>query len=1363
MRFLQTARQPAYICSPAAPQEERTDDTGPAPSKTSRPGGTAASFDLVDFDMASAPATQNIKTMRQGSVMPDSGTVYVEASCNQSEVEMEQQALITSDVTSAQRHTQVGPVSTVKMGTLTHPRILDSPRSPSECLDDQMWPLPPELPSAEAAKTDLKGMERHVLLTHLMQTENEVLGAGEEATEEHAMRQLDLPCDPINVGRVQTTENRNLLMPLEVGGEQIAAAGESHTLLLSESDDDWTGTVANQEENACQEEDKAEMQPEESTAQGTSTIGNLEVPLGSTDSENPRTGPSGGEQTVPLKKPILLQRGGVPSIPPRYFHREVTEAIIQTWLTAKPSSGQYPRVLVVGMGGLGKTATAVGAAHKIEVLDRFAACIIWTFVGALGQTEMERVAWLQELYMKVVVFLGNRVDRLFGGEEFVHSASEELFLNRINDLLVGRRCLLIFDDVQMAAMMAVILKLKCALLITARSLPTEIELFHCKVVPMRALTAGESHQLMVKIVGSESSGLHDLEVGCSGHPFALSLAGSLYCQKLMNATNVAGSTSFRDLLYKLKESSGGLITSVSPSEVIDPEDEPRYAALTRHLDAAVDCLQKHERELYIMFAVLPYGQYAPVGMLQSLWGLSGLEETCAVLETMASLSIVHCEDSRDSFKSSWWGIHGLQLDHVRGLVLSQGMQELIDVAKQRQLAYLSQLETFALLVRTVGMLKLIAFWGQVASPSVVSANYLNAVQRKWQDFEANPGDTDANLSCLLEMKIKKRNRFRMHKGPDTATKTGLASTPETEAQDCSDTDGHVLMKLGSFLEIIEEYDAAKLIFSHALCVMEDSQPDNYPQIAVAFNAVGRILEGEKNFELAQGFYRRSYNMYKGLCSKNHPEVVALLSCLGGVLKSQGSFEEAETVYMQAIEVRSQNLGGNHPDVATSLNDLAMVLSNQGRFDEAAVHHRKALDIRKSVFGMGHPSVAVSLSNLAVVLRTQGNFHEAEALHRQALKIKEQLFGGDHPETAVSLNNLGVVLSDQGQFQKAESMHRKAIDILSATFGEDHPDVAVSLNNLALVMRKSHKNMEEVESLHWKDLDISMRAYGEDHQNVALSLNNLALVLSDQGKLQEAKALHHRALEIRKRVFGEEHPCVAVSLSNLAGVLEKQGDLREAEKLHRRDLDISRKTLGDEHPSVACSMNNLAEVLRMQGNFEEAAELHRKDLEISTKVYGDEHPSVAISLNNLAGVLRDQGSLTEAEELYHRALQIKLNVYGEGHPEVAITLKSLAALQKELGNLEEAEILTRKSLQVRDALQARDAVHDAHRAQIASSLKKLELMLSAEHSSRLQRSFVGKVFSSFGLCLGKSSHGKADSPMRGSTQNPAGSPEGRLQS
>jgi DNA-binding SARP family transcriptional activator len=180
------------------------------------------------------------------------------------------------------------------------------------------------------------------------------------------------------------------------------------------------------------------------------------------------------------------------------------------------SPGAVPVVLVVGSGGLGKTALAVHAAHLLA--DRFSDGQL--YVNLRGSTEPLAPA---EVLAGCLRELGADAARIGVGEE--ERAAQ--FRTR----LAGRRVLIVLDDARDAAQVRLLLpgSASCAVLITARrAMP---ELVGSRLLDLDVLPPAAARALFGKVAGegrasAEPEATASVLAACAGLPLAIRIAGA---------------------------------------------------------------------------------------------------------------------------------------------------------------------------------------------------------------------------------------------------------------------------------------------------------------------------------------------------------------------------------------------------------------------------------------------------------------------------------------------------------------------------------------------------------------------------------------------------------------------------------------------------------------------------------------------------------------------------------------------------------------------------------------------------------------------------------------------------------------------
>lgn len=195
----------------------------------------------------------------------------------------------------------------------------------------------------------------------------------------------------------------------------------------------------------------------------------------------------------------------LPPALPDFVSREELLTELADVLTA-PGGERSPLVAVSGAAGLGKTALVVQLAHRVR--ERFPDGQLFATLRG-GDT----MAVLQQ-------FL-----RALGVPADLVPAAEDECSALLRDLLAGREVLLVVDNAADARQVRPFVPAEpgCAVLVTSRRTLGELE--GARLVRLGLLDAGESAELLTKIVGVPPGDA--LVAHCGGLPLALRVAGAL--------------------------------------------------------------------------------------------------------------------------------------------------------------------------------------------------------------------------------------------------------------------------------------------------------------------------------------------------------------------------------------------------------------------------------------------------------------------------------------------------------------------------------------------------------------------------------------------------------------------------------------------------------------------------------------------------------------------------------------------------------------------------------------------------------------------------------------------------------------------
>jgi DNA-binding SARP family transcriptional activator len=180
------------------------------------------------------------------------------------------------------------------------------------------------------------------------------------------------------------------------------------------------------------------------------------------------------------------------------------------------SPGAVQVVLVVGSGGLGKTALAVHAAHLLA--SQFPDGQL--YANLLGATQPADPAEVLARFLRDMGMDGSRIP-LHAEERATHYRTR----------LAGKRVLIVLDDARDAAQVTPLLpgSASCAVLVTTRNwLP---ELAGIAILDLDVLSPGEGRALFTRVVGekrvaAEPAATDEVLAACVGLPLAIRIAGA---------------------------------------------------------------------------------------------------------------------------------------------------------------------------------------------------------------------------------------------------------------------------------------------------------------------------------------------------------------------------------------------------------------------------------------------------------------------------------------------------------------------------------------------------------------------------------------------------------------------------------------------------------------------------------------------------------------------------------------------------------------------------------------------------------------------------------------------------------------------
>ncbi|MGW0771086.1 ATP-binding protein [Streptomyces sp. NPDC002676] len=378
-------------------------------------------------------------------------------------------------------------------------------------------------------------------------------------------------------------------------------------------------------------------------------------------------------------------------------------------------------------------------------------------------------------------------------------------------------------------------------------------------------------------------------------------------------------------------------------------------------------------------------------------------------------------------------------------------------------------------------------------------------------------------------------------------------TLSTTARDVSREDGNrtgegtALDNLGLGLRHLRKFEKAVAAHTEAAGIFR--QLGDRGREALALNHVGIALSGEGRTDEAIAAYTRARGILA--LTRDQPHVMAsVVGNLGAALREAGRYKEAVTAHAQAAEtfrrIRDESEEGS------ALTSLGGVLQHVGRYEEAIAAHSRAVRIHARLDDPHREAAA--LNNLGGAWQLTGRTAEAISTLTRAAEIFRTL--GDRYGEASALINLGDALQQTDRTEEAVSTLTRAARLFRE-FGADGYEARAShaLGKALLALGRAEKAVTV-----FSRAALLCRGSG-DHGNEGATLLGLAAALEAEDRPDEAATSYAQAATAFERV-GDD-PARGWALTNLAGALLLAGRTGEALSAADSALEHNRRVVTDE--------------------------------------------------------------------------------------------------------------------------------------------------------------------------------------------------------
>jgi hypothetical protein len=432
----------------------------------------------------------------------------------------------------------------------------------------------------------------------------------------------------------------------------------------------------------------------------------------------------------------------------------------------------------------------------------------------------------------------------------------------------------------------------------------------------------------------------------------------------------------------------------------------------------------------------------------------------------------------------------------------------------------------------------------------------------------------------------------------------------------------------------------------------------------------------------------------------HRDTLSSARSLARWTGSAGNAADARDRLTALLPMHERELGAEHPDTLNCRDDLAHWTGAAGNVGRArdqlttllpiyerlfGVQHPKTIDIRgnlarwsgemgdaagardqlttllpfySEVLGMEHPKSLSTRHGLAHWTGAAGNAADAREQFNILIPIYERVLGAEHHDSLAARRSHARWTGDAGDFSVARDLLAALLPLHELVFGVDHPDSLSTRHGLAHWTGAAGDAAGACDRFAALMLTYE-RVLGVEHPDTLAARRSLARWKGDAGDAAGARDLLTVLLPVHERIFGVEHPdtlTVRHGLGHWTGVAE---DTVGARDQFTALVHIYERVLGVEHPDTLAARHSLARWTGKAGDAESARDQLAALLPIRERTLGVDHPDTLTTSHGLASWTGRAGNATSARDQFALLVPIYERVLGDEHPDTLAARSNLA--------------------------------------------------------------------------------------------------------
>ncbi|RDW63460.1 hypothetical protein BP6252_11005 [Coleophoma cylindrospora] len=385
------------------------------------------------------------------------------------------------------------------------------------------------------------------------------------------------------------------------------------------------------------------------------------------------------------------------------------------------------------------------------------------------------------------------------------------------------------------------------------------------------------------------------------------------------------------------------------------------------------------------------------------------------------------------------------------------------------------------------------------------------------------------------------------------------------------------VKFACFYKRQARYDEAKRLWMKIVRAREnDNGADDLKTLDATFE-LGNVFGKEGQYQKAQDLYARTvagYEKWFGMHQEDSSRLLAnpTYGCNEVSDENCRDFPRGPSVHLPG----QRHLLGYLDESAASVVRLATAYRKQGRYSEAILWYTTALSIQEKLLGSDHLDTFKTLMNLAVMKCEMGELVEAENILERVVSGRERKQGKDHLNTLRAVYNLARVCSMSGKYKHSEILYDRALREQEKQLGHDHPFTLKTAKDFAQ-LRYLQGNYIEAEILYMRAISGLSQKCGSEHPNTLSAATGLSNVYREQGKYLAAQELHSKTLSVLETHLGYNRPNVLRAVRDLGILFYRVGKLKEAKEVLERAREEFTRLFGPWHRDIVECNQHIAKI------------------------------------------------------------------------------------------------------------------------------------------------------------------------------------------